>query len=70
MSLNSLTDSMKASIMSKIAGWIAILPSGSMFEAQRRHAAKILSSGDSDELSKDTSEGSEGLVSWLSGSVV
>lgn len=46
ISLKSLTDSMKASIISKTAGWILMLPSGSLFNAHLRQAARILSSGD------------------------
>lgn len=46
ISLNSLIDSMKASIISKNAGCTLMLPSGSLFDAHLRQAARILSSGD------------------------
>lgn len=66
ISLNSLTDSINASIISNTAGWTDMLPSGSLFVAHLRHAAKILSSGDNSWLSEGVSEGRRGRVSWLS----
>lgn len=84
ISLNSLTDSMKASIMSKTAGWTAMLPFWRTLEAHFRQAARILSLGDREGLSEafckwtgdKISGSSEDLVrvaigrfrSWLGGS--
>lgn len=46
ISLKSLIDSRKASIISKTTGWTAMWPSGRTFDAHLRQATNIFSSGD------------------------